>query len=520
MKKTLKLVGIFIAILTIGITGALSVYFIMQKNKTYHIYDLRIVEPVEGANTYIYKNTERVDEYKTFKNKKVYMTAGEDNMFEIAIYADATNGASNLKIVSSDPSVADIEFKENRCFVKYKKAGETTITAKIEMVTDSFDLYVYNQVAEGFIVYDRTYYGIYAEMFSNKIVSYADDKSYTYDFLTNSSFATEDDNGVNGDLLVVDPESVNNDVFENVSIDASSRKLIVQCKSSLSASLIAEGKPYVDESIVIQSYYYSAEGEAKPSKSYVVDVHVIADAPEFLQIVVSATPDFEDSFVFMDSLTKDFSRATEDEIVADIENFLLYQKAEQYLAENGEKSTYKAFFTNKVSEIYLKFRKVYTNGDIVYLNPLTANDPKDPHTYEVVNMAQLEEFLILSQNKEYFTLRLDKIDFDASLKLSINLKLLDFERINKEFVFEFKDFTAENVEDFYDYYSQTNSFVYKYWDQRTAYNSEVCDASGRVINFGGIVVDFETLTPVDDVEDSEDSEEGSGDGEEGEEGTE
>lgn len=504
MKKTLKLVGIFIAILTIGITGALSVYFIMQKNKTYYIYDLRIIEPIEGANTYVYKNTSRIDEYITFKNKKVYMTAGEDNMFEIAIYANTTNGASNLKIESSDPSVADIEYKQNRCFVKYKKAGEATITAKIDMVTDSFDLYVYNQTAEGFDVYDRTYYGKYAEMFANKIVSYADDKSYSYDFLTNSSFATADDDGVNGDLLIVDPESVNEDVFENVSIDASSRKLIVQCKSSVSASLIAEGKPYIDESIVIQSYYYSSEGEMKPSNSYVVDVHVIADAPEFLQIVVSATPDFEDSFVFMDSLTKDFSKATEEEIVADIENFLLYQKAEQYLAENGEKSTYKAFFTNKTTEIYLKFRKVYTNGDIVYLNPLTASDPKDPHTYEIVNETYLEDILVLSQNKEYFTLKLDKTKFDANSKLSINLKLSDFERVNKEFIFEFKEFTAENVTDFYDFDVETKTFKYKYWDQRTMYSSEVCDALGRIINFGGIEVDFEALMPEEPVAPPED----------------
>ena len=39
------------------------------------------------------------------------------------------------------------EYKQNRCFVKYKKAGEATITAKIDMVTDSFGLYVYNQTA-------------------------------------------------------------------------------------------------------------------------------------------------------------------------------------------------------------------------------------------------------------------------------------------------------------------------------------------------------------------------------------
>lgn len=530
MKKTLKLVGIFIAILTIGITGGLSVYFLIQNNKTYYIYDLRIVEPIAEASTYLYVNKENT--YFTLKNQSVYMTADSDNLLEIAIFADTTNGARNLKITSSDSSVAGIVYIHGKCYVEYKKAGVATITASIDMVEDSFDIYVYNRSAEEFNVYDNTYYGKYAEMFANKVVAYADDNAYEYDFSMNSAFYEEreeleteepseaeivseengenasvensdienaedekvivgDDFTVNGNLLEIDKTTVNEDVFSDISIDASTRKITIQCKASLSQTLIEQQKLYLDESFVVQAYYYSTEGEKKPSKAYVVNVHVIADTPEFLQVEMSATPDFANSYILMDTL--DFTRSTEDEIIADIDNFLNYQKAEQYLAENEELSTYKAFFTNKISEIYLKFRKVYTNGDIVYLNEITKEDG-NPFT-----LTCDEGYLTLSQNKEYYTLKVDKdyfMESEAVVKpFTINLKLDDFTDFDSTFTFEFKEFSAENVTDFYDFDSSKMIFTYKYWDLRTRYNNEICDASGNVIDFGGISIDFDALMP-------------------------
>lgn len=494
MKKTLKLVGIFIAIMVVGIVGGLSGYFLIQKNKTFYIYDLRIVEPADGAPTYIYMNSER--QYNSIKNKKVYMTANKDNFFEIAIFADTSNKTKDIKIVSSNPDVADIVYIDNKCYVRYKQAGETTITASIDKVVDSFDLYVYNQSAEDFFVYDKVYYGKYAQdnQFLNKIVAYADDLVYEYDFVTNSIFDESDDAEVNGDLLRVDTTSVDADVFEKVEIDASNRKLVIQCKSSFSQSLVDNQELKKNKSITIQSYYYSEEGELKPSKSYHVDVRVIADTPEFLQIVMSSTPDFNDSYVFMD--TMNFNRATEEQIYANIEDYLSYQKAEQYLALNDEKSTYKTFFTDKVSEIYIKFRKIYTNGDIVYLNPMSEANG-NPYTLTCDSGC-----LTLSQNKEYYILKLDRAYFEAngSNEFNLNVSVDDFIDFSSDFVFEFKEFSAENIEDFYAYNGNTKTFEYIYWDERTRYSNEICDASGNIIDFGGIDIDFSTLTSVVPVE--------------------
>ena len=79
---------------------------------------------------------------------------------------------------------------------------------------------------------------------------------------------------------------IEEDVFEKVEIDASRRKLIVKCKSSFSETLVANQELKKNKSITVQSYYYSEEGDLKPSKPYHIDVRVIADTPEFLQMVM------------------------------------------------------------------------------------------------------------------------------------------------------------------------------------------------------------------------------------------
>lgn len=485
MKKTLKLVGIFMAILTVGFAGGISVYTLFQKNKTYHIYDLRIVEPVEGASSYIYLDPDY--DYTAIKNTEVYMNSEKEDMLGIAVYSNTSDNRKDVKIKSSDTSVAEIVYKEGKCFVKYKKAGVATITASIDKVEDTFDLYVYNKSADVFEVYDDYYYGKYASINSNKIVAYADDITYKYNFVVNSSFSENDDDEVNCQMLRVDQSSVNSEVFEKVQIDPASQKLIVQCKSSFSDTLIAQQKHFEDELIAIQSFYYSSEGDLKPNnKPYYVNVHIIADTPEFLQIEMSATPDFEDSFIFMD--TKDFSDASEDDILADIDEFLLYQKAEQYLSENGENSTYNMFLTDKVSEVYMKFRKVYTNGDIVYLNPLTEIED-NPFDIDCD-----DGYLTVSQNSEYYTLKINRDYFESGeiIARSFNIKLTlnDFVNFYSNFKIEFKEFNANNLALFYDYDKDTGVFTYKYWDTRTSYNNEICNTSGQIVGFGGIEIDY------------------------------
>ena len=225
-----------------------------------------------------------------------------------------------------------------------------------------------------------------------------------------------------------------------------------------------------------------------------MNIHVIADTPQFIQMEMATNPDFENSYIFMDNSLKDFSNDTEEEILADIENFLLYQKVESYIAKNNEKSTYTGFFTDKISQIYVRFRTVYANGDIVYLDPSALDNEEDLHGY-TIDFSTYHYFTV-SQNKKYFILNLDESDF-AGAPINVNIKLKNFDTFDATFVFEYKEYTAENVEDFYAYFKKTNTFVYKYWDPRTRYSNEICDRDGNVINFGGIEVDFDSLTPMD-----------------------
>jgi hypothetical protein len=205
----------------------------------------------------------------------------------------------------------------------------------------------------------------------------------------------------------------------------------------------------------------------------------------------------------MDTVT--YEDKTETEITANIDEFLSYQKAEQYLFENKEKSTYTGFFTERVSDVYLKFRKVYTNGDIEYLNPLTKEDnPFNLKYWDSVAgewKDPIEDgYLTLSQNKEYYTLNLDETYFNGhDNKFDLKVTLEDMSDFDSEFTFEYKDFTAENVTDFYNFDYKTKIFTYKYWDLRTRYYNEICDASGNVVNFGGISINLRLLMPDEDV---------------------
>jgi len=54
MKNTFKLLAIFMGSLTIIIVGALTGYFLISKNKTFYIYDVRFVEPVSSMEGFIY----------------------------------------------------------------------------------------------------------------------------------------------------------------------------------------------------------------------------------------------------------------------------------------------------------------------------------------------------------------------------------------------------------------------------------------------------------------------------------
>ncbi len=467
MKKTLKIVLIFMGIVLVAAVGGLSGYALVTKNKTWYIFDVRLVEPHPNGNSYMY-TTDEV-KFNSIKNQKVYMTTAEENFMEIAVYAITSNNTREAVVVSSDPSVAKVVFKNEKCYINYLKAGKATITTDVGGVRDSFTIEVFDQVADEFSVYDKAYYGDYHTYFPNTIIGYSDMIEYKYDYSVFSSSGEGADDVIDNDLLKIDETTVDTDVFESVSLDPVNHTVNVKCKSGLPSS--------INSSFVVQSYYFSDDDVMKIHKNFVVDVRIITYDPEFLQIELATTPDFEDSYVFMDTTVIDSSSLTEEIIKQDdnvLEEYLAYKKAENYLTKNDEKAVYKTLFTDKVSKIYIKFRKVYTNGDVVYLNPLNTDNPFTlslDNTY--MKIAPTEDFYLLTIEPEYF-------DTHTSFDISVSLNNFD---LSHTFKFEFAELVKTNVNLFYNYDETTGIYEYKYWDARSRFDTEYYDEAGNVIGF-------------------------------------
>ena len=468
MKKTFKIVLIFMGIVFVAAVGGLSGYALVTRNRTWYIFDVRLVEPHPNGNSYMYITDEV--EFTSMKNKKVYLTTAEENFMEVAVYAITSNNTREAIVVSSDPSVAKVVFKNDKCYINYLKAGKTTISTDVGGVQDSFTVEVFDQVADEFSVYDNAYYGDYSSYFPNKIIGYSDMIEYKYSYKAFSSSGEGAGDIVNNDLLKIDETTVDTSVFDSVEIDPVNHTLNVRCKTGLPSSF--------NSSFVVQSYYYSDDGVMKIHKNFVVDVRIVTYDPEFLQIELATTPDFEDSYVFMDTTVIDSSTLTEEIIRQDdnvLENYLSYKKAENYLSNNKENPVYKTLFTDKVQKIYIKFRKVYTNGDIVYLNPLNTEHRFDfeEDDSSMLKLAPTQDFYILTIEPEYF---------DTHSSYDIDVSLLDFD-LSHTFKFEFANLNAANVDLFYKYDDTTGIYEYKYWDKRTRYNNEYYDEAGNVVGF-------------------------------------
>lgn len=476
MKKTLKLVGLLIGVLILIIVGGISGYNLIAKNKTFYIYDLRLVVPVENAKGYVYTDSSQT--YTSIPNKKVYMTASSENQFEIGVYVSTSDDSRNFKIKSSNTNVAKIVYKSGKCYVQYSRAGEAVISVNYANVVDSFKLEVYDQVADEFSVYDKNYYGVeYAPYFANQIVTYSDETEiveYFYDYEAYSAAGKDADDEVDNSLLRVDQTHLNKDVFEEVKIDEVSKKLKVVCKTGLTKD--------TDETIIIQSYYYSEYGDIRVLDNYFVNVHIVAYTPEFLQIVVSKTADFRDATVFVDTEVTTITPSDVENDVTKLEKFLDYQKAETNML-GKETPLYNVYFNEKVKTLYLKIRKVYTNGYIQYLNPTTESE--NPYEFKFDN-----NYMKLSANETYYTLTLTEAYFSThGPTFDVTVRLLDADKLPSEFHFEYKALNAENVACYYDYNAETKVFTYKYWDPRSHYVDEIFNDNGDIIGFGSINMD-------------------------------
>lgn len=473
MKKTLKLVGMFAGVLLVVVIGAVAGYYLIIKNKTYYIYDLRIVEPISEADTYVYVNAG--NKYTSMKNQKVYMTTESENYIQIAAYMSSSTNYTQVNITSSDPSVARIIYEDGLCYINYIKAGSATITASHGGVSDSIVIDVYDQVAEEFSVYDYDYYGDYASYFPNKIIGYSDGITYEYSYVAYSASGENANDLLNNDLLRIDKTKLNTDVFDTVYIDGLNKNLVIKCKSGIESN--------IDEQIVIQSYTYDEGGNVKVEHNYVVNVHVVTYIPEFLQIVVSKSPDFDDGCVFMNTSVIDDSDLTEENILDDpdiLDEYLSYKKAENNLVQWNEHQVYQTLFTDKVTKLYVKFRKVYTNGDMVYLNPLETSDHFTlTADFDYLKLAPTKDYYILTLTEDYYA---DNESFNITLSLNVDGSEYSFDLFHT-FKFEFASLTEDNISLFYTYDETTGVYSYTYWDPRTRFDNEIYNENGDVVDF-------------------------------------
>lgn len=499
MKKTFKLLVIFIGGLTAIIVGALTGYFIIAKNKTFYIYDVRLVEPVEGMAGYIYSQVgkpagnaeekeEKQDEvkYVSIKNQTVYMKSQATNLYPIAVYVASSIDVDEVNITSSDKEIAKIIYKDNACFVEFLKEGFVTITSEFHGVKDSFSIQIFDQMPSMFSVYDDAYYGEYAELFPNSLITYADDEEYRYGYFLNNISNTGSNANVDGDLIRIDQEHLEKrkDIFTNVYIDSETNELVVQCKKPETIQ-----KDNVDSTIILQSFYYAEDGSIVVENSYEVKVHVVRYIPEFLQLEISSTPDFEEKMVFTDTSKKNIDSViteqmwqnpeliTED-VVKELDKCLMAEKAENYLKTHEEKATYKAFLTDKVERLYLRARMVYTNGDIVYLE----NGENASITF---NGSSTSDYCVLDPTGDYYimTLNNDSNYFDVAGKtFNIEVSINGFTTPSHSFKFEYKTQSVGNVLDFYEF--ENGIYTYTYWDERAKFDNEIYDKDGNVVAFG------------------------------------
>ena len=474
MKRTLKLVGIFIVVFLATVAISLGGYILITQNQTYYIYNVEFVEPVKSG--YIY--TDDSSNYVAVHDRVVYLKSDEENYLRLAVLAVTSNNTKNISITSSDPKVANIVYKDGMCYAHYKKAGQTKITTNLEGVKDSFMLYVCNTTPSNFIVFDYAYYGNervetndgvyyrFADDYKNKIVCYADGQDQDFAYKVYDEFGVEDTVKLNQSAFEV--AYYDNNLFNDISIDGQNKVLRVNCKSTNTTN----SETY----ILVQSYYLS-NGEKKIQDQYVINVRIVIYEAEFLQAVISTTPDFDDCYVLLN-----IANVTEQQAKLNpalVEGLLSVRRAKTTISNAGEVPTFVAYFTPKVSKLYLKFRLVYTNNDIVYLNSENQSQFEINIDSSYTDGSSETRFFRQDPTGEFYELVVD----GGVCQISFTVNYENAQHILNSFTFEYVDLANENLDKFY-VQNEDGTYSFIYFDIRTRYGSEIYDSSGNIVGFG------------------------------------
>ena len=242
MKKTFKLVAIFMVATIAIFAGVIGVYFLIENNRTYYIYDLKIVEPNRDFSYYVYTDNTN-ENYVKMNNKNVYMTSPSDRL-EFGVYAYTSTGTTKVDISLSDYNIAGFDYSYGRAFIYYKRAGKVDLIAKLGGVEDRVTINIYDNSAESFAVYDEAYYGKeYSRSFPNKLVAYADDNAYNYIYEVSDLLSGKQTDTIDNNLLQVDQSSVDKTIFSVAQISPNSRKLTLKAR----AYMTDQDGNYIDE---------------------------------------------------------------------------------------------------------------------------------------------------------------------------------------------------------------------------------------------------------------------------------
>jgi len=304
MSSKLKKWIIVVVVFLLVCVGVLVGFSVLSKLSTTTIHDLRLID----ANS-----REEIFE------KEVYLTATEQNYFDVDVYASAST-ITSYAVNSSDKSVATVSVVDGVVRINYLKAGTTIITANCVDggdISDNFTLNVKENVPTSFSITDEN------AISETEVSIFADDRDYSFDF---KALQGSNENNINLTSIKV-LSNYNAEVFEDIYIDDANSKLVIKAKQSG-----LDTREY----ITLQSYYTDVNGNQITVGTFVVCVNVKGNYISDIQLMLSGVADFDNSVNIYGSGIKN----------------------------EGEREINTVFLTDEVDTVYAKVRVVYTNGQM------------------------------------------------------------------------------------------------------------------------------------------------------------
>lgn len=417
MSPKLKRWIIGSVIVLIVALGGLGAFSVLSKLSTTTVYNISFVE---------------IDSETEIFSKDVYMTADDNNNFDVDIKISAT-AITELTIESSDENVAKIEKVDDHYVVSYFKVGKATIKAYVptnQSICDSFVLKVQENYPMNFEITDEN------RVSANEVKIFADNREYAFDFKATS---INTDNPVNNQTLTV-VEDYDTTIFDSISIDPATSRLLIKAKQSVSSTT---------EFITINCKADDENGGHLAN--FTVQIDVAGNYISDMQLVLSTSPNFDNAtYVCGTGLLKEGEKRIDKEDLV---------------------------FTDNVNIIYAEVRVVYTNGQMFYVTKkVSASGNAEGNTIKP------------PPSETYYQI---KINQPTTIKFYYNTNdSSNPQEKEQNFTFYYKAVGTTEYDEFMDkdlYKKVTKEdglviYVYKHWDERYKRDDAVT-INGEIIGF-------------------------------------